>query len=445
MTASWRAALCVLAIVALDSHAVNLAPAEDILLAGTEDERDNVLGRVLNERGPIVVFSQRSRKELDAESSRTPDNREDGDAVGAPIRSTGVLSAIVGVVHQAVDWIRERLTGPATSPAPVSIINRSVSVSDLRVVGRSTTPLIVGPWSSEVGFELLYWIPFLRWASREHGLDPARIIAVSRGGASRWYADVASRFVDVFEFVSPDEYRDRINERVRVSGQQKQFEVGEFDRVLVDRVRENLGAHNAHVLHPSVMYNLFRRYWNEKAPVGILTSHTSYSPLPDPGPLDPNLPLPNEFVAVRFYFRPSFPDTPENREFATEVVRRLARRQPVIMLNTGFQVDDHEDLDSLSEVDVYRVDEWMTPTNNLTLQSQIISRATAFVGTYGGLSYLGPYYKVPTMTFYSESEELVPAHVDATWRLCRAMKTPFTLLHVDDAALVASALDGFGA
>jgi len=49
------------------------------------------------------------------------------------------------------------------------------------------------------------------------------------------------------------------------------------------------------------------------------------------------------------------------------------------------------------------------------------------------------------MTFYSESEELVPAHVDATWRLCRAMKTPFTLLHVDDAALVASALDGFGA
>ena len=43
----------------------------------------------------------------------------------------------------------------------------------------------------------------------------------------------------------------------------------------------------------------------------------------------------------------------------------------------------------------------ITPTNNLTLQSQIINRAEAFVGTYGGLSYLGPYDQVPTKTFYS--------------------------------------------
>ena len=193
------------------------------------------------------------------------------------------------------------------------------------------------------------------------------------------------------------------------------------------------------------MYTLFRRYWNEKAPVGILTSHTSYSPLPDPGPLNPELLLPNEFVAVRFYFRPSFPGTPANRRFARDVIRRLARRQPVVVLNIGFQIDEHEDLDLLSDVDVYQVTDWMTPTNNLALQSRIISRASAFVGTYGGLSYLGPYYKVPTMTFYSEPDELVPAHVDATWRLCRTMKTPLTMLHVDDAALVASALDGFGA
>jgi hypothetical protein len=85
------------------------------------------------------------------------------------------------------------------------------------------------------------------------------------------------------------------------------------------------------------------------------------------------------------------------------------------------------------------------PTNNLRLQSQIISRATAFVGTYGGLSYLGPYYKVPTIAFYSDSHELVPAHVDATWRLCQATRTPLTMMHVGDAALVASTLDGFGA
>ena len=28
-------------------------------------------------------------------------------------------------------------------------------------------PILVGPWLGEVGFELLYWIPFLRWFARD--------------------------------------------------------------------------------------------------------------------------------------------------------------------------------------------------------------------------------------------------------------------------------------
>jgi hypothetical protein len=286
----------------------------------------------------------------------------------------------------------------------------------------------------------LYWIPFLRRVASEYGLPPERIIAVSRGGAATWYADVASRYIDVFDEIGPDEYRARLVERVRAAGHQKQYEVSEFDRRLIDTF--NLA--DARVLHPSVMYQLLRRYWNEKAPVGVLTRHTHYSPLPDPGELDPALVLPKKFVAVRFYFRPSFPDTPDNRQFAVDVIHRLAQRQPVVILNTGFQVDDHEDLELATDPGVYRVHDWMTPSNNLALQSQIISRADAFVGTYGGLSYLGPYYRVPTATFYSEPGELVTAHVDATWRLGRALESSLTMLNVRDAALVASSLDGFG-
>ena len=30
-------------------------------------------------------------------------------------------------------------------------------------IARSRLPVIVGPWTGEVGFELLYWIPFLQW------------------------------------------------------------------------------------------------------------------------------------------------------------------------------------------------------------------------------------------------------------------------------------------
>ena len=154
VTGQWRAAICVLAVLAVISCAANLAPAEDILQAGTEDERDNVLGRLLNERAPILAFSQRSRREREAESTRPPGKWEEGSEVGALTASREALSSVVGAVRKTVDRIRGRLGGRAASPAPAFIIDKSVSVDELGLLGDSTTPLIVGPWSSEVGFEL---------------------------------------------------------------------------------------------------------------------------------------------------------------------------------------------------------------------------------------------------------------------------------------------------
>jgi hypothetical protein len=449
----WRGGVCALVVLAVTACAVNLA-AHDMLLVGTEDERDDALGRSQTEHGLRVAFSQKTRRESEAHtatpdrlSQSTPDEpgdqRGEGGEYGSQKRP---LSSLLSLARRTLDRIRNPFTNHDSPPDGARVLGRAgISLRDLPSVRRSSEPIVVGPWSSEVGFELLYWIPFLRWVASEYDLPPERLIAVSRGGAATWYGDVASRYVDVFEQMSADGYRARLDERVRAAGHQKQYEVSQFDRTLVERVKESLDLGEAHVLHPSVMYQLLRRYWNEKAPVGVLTKHTRYSALPDPGGPDPALMLPRAFVAVRFYFRPSFPDTRENRQFAVGVIGRLAQRQPVVILNTGFQVDDHEDLDLSATPGIYRVDQWMTLTNNLLLQSQIISRAQAFVGTYGGLSYLGPYYQVPTTTFYSEPHELVTAHVDATWRLCRAMKSSLMMLPVKDAGLVASSLDGLGA
>ena len=58
---------------------------------------------------------------------------------------------------------------------------------DLERLRKSSGPILVGPWISEVGFEVLYWIPFLNWALKAFGLDERRLIVVSRGGARLWY------------------------------------------------------------------------------------------------------------------------------------------------------------------------------------------------------------------------------------------------------------------
>jgi len=72
---------------------------------------------------------------------------------------------------------------------------------------RHDRPIIVGPWTGEVGFELLYWVPFVRWVVARYGLDPSRLTVVSRGGAASWYGPLAARYVDAFTFVSLEEFR----------------------------------------------------------------------------------------------------------------------------------------------------------------------------------------------------------------------------------------------
>ena len=50
-------------------------------------------------------------------------------------------------------------------------------------------PLIVGPWTSEVGYEALYWLPFLAWAADWYGVAAERVVALSRGGTDLWYPE----------------------------------------------------------------------------------------------------------------------------------------------------------------------------------------------------------------------------------------------------------------
>ena len=53
--------------------------------------------------------------------------------------------------------------------------------------------IIAGPWLGEVGFELLYWVPFLAWCAERFAISPERWIIVSRGGTASWYGAFSGR------------------------------------------------------------------------------------------------------------------------------------------------------------------------------------------------------------------------------------------------------------
>jgi hypothetical protein len=288
--------------------------------------------------------------------------------------------------------------------------------------------IAVGPWMSELGFEILYWIPFLRWLRDHFELDPARLVAVSRGGVGSWYADVCADYVDIFDWLGSDEYRELTHERWAEAGGQKQMYLSRWDERVLRAARSRLDWDGEPVLHPSVMYHAFRRFWKGADSIRHVERHVKFARIAPPSMPEVERALPADFVAVKFYFRPSFPDKPETREFVSRALARLANNRPVVLLNTGIGVDDHVDADAETGNGIFRPLEGVPAQVNLGAQCAIISRAHAFLGTYGGLSYVPMVYGVPSFAFYSDRSHFLPSHLDVARRAAAALGTSFAAL-----------------
>ena len=258
---------------------------------------------------------------------------------------------------------------------------------------RHDRSIVVGPWTGEVGFELLYWVPFVRWAITTYGIAPERVVVISRGGVRSWYEGLGHRYEETFDHVSIDEYRGA-TERAK-----KQRHVGAFDAEVLDRVSKALRLERPALLHPGMMYRLFMPFWKDIATAARVEAFTHHSRLTAPREAVEDQ-LPKEYVAARFYFSDCFPDTPANRALVTSTLDTVGRHLPVVVLSTPFAVDEHRDAPDHGQA--LRVDRQLTPERNLAVQSAVIARARGFVGTYGGYSYLAPYLGVPSVALFSQ-------------------------------------------
>ncbi len=272
----------------------------------------------------------------------------------------------------------------------------------LHRLARRRGPILVGPWTGEVGFELLYWVPFVRWALNHFRIDPSRVTLFSRGGSESWYGLEGARYVDVFDLTTPEDFR------AHTAGRQKQRTLRHFDRELIRRVARASEA-GMGLLHPAMMYALYKPYWSEDAPsrwVHQLAEHRRITP-----PLIPGMALPRDYVAARFYFSKCFPDTPENHRFVTSLITTLAADADVVLLTPRLHVDEHRDVPADAADRVHTIDHLIRPDNNLAVQTAVVAGARAFIGTYGGFSYLAPLCGVNTVALYSR-RTYFPYHLD---------------------------------
>lgn len=301
---------------------------------------------------------------------------------------------------------------------------------------RGDRPVVIGPWTGEVGYETLYWIPFVRWALERFHVAPARVIVVSRGGVSSWYGRIPmARYVDAFDLMSPDEVRS-----LAADSKPKQYA---FDDPggdeLMKRVEEACGLDGAARLLPHWMYRLYSPYFKNNAGLDLLEQHAVWTRFAPPAPDRVAAVLPPRYLALRFYFSQSLPDVEANRRFAGAMIERLAADVPVVLLNQPFTMDEHRDYLPGGGATT-SVAGLMSPSDNLAIQTAVIGGAAAFVGTYGGLSLIPPLCGVPSFAFYS-APFMKPTHEQAIRRMiARTSGAPLRVAEAADGTAQAQAV-----
>ena len=294
--------------------------------------------------------------------------------------------------------------------AQLARVHASRLAADLGRLAAGRDTIVVGPWLGEVGFELLYWVPFLRWFAATFRVAPERLLIVSRGGTASWYRPFASAYRDIFDYLTPEEFRRRHDERVAANGEQKQTQVLAFERQVLRELTKDV--HSRSMLHPSTMYGLFNPFWWGHVDGEWVHRFARYERLTADveatfrWPDKPDTP----YTVVKFYFNDCFPDSRENRAFVRRTLQTLTERGPVVSLATNLRLDDHSSHEAES-LGVRTLPHDMHPRDNLGLQTAIVAGASAFVGTYGGFSYLAPFLGVRSTAYFADGDGYSPRHL----------------------------------
>lgn len=323
-------------------------------------------------------------------------------------------------------WLDRRMPR-ASAGVDSTIIATSMSLRPVRTaleeIQQQTCPVFVGPWNDSTGNELLYWIPFLRWACATYGLRPERLIVLSHGGIAEWYGSLAARHVDARTLFSASELEHWVRRTIPQREQDpKQAVMSPFDREIVERAARAFDVSDYQVLHPFLFFRVFRRLQQDRAfeRLGEVLRHE-----PLAGDTRNGLGRwPSKFVAASVAFTEALPDTDENRRFLTELLAEAAADHEVVVVD--WSPPQEADLPA----GVLLLGDLAADGAELQVQTRALARAQAFVGGFGDLAILAAFCGTPVTAYHSErlpadAAERLQAAAAAGWgafRLERARR-----------------------
>lgn len=270
-------------------------------------------------------------------------------------------------------------------------------------------PIFVGPYLGEVGFECLYWIPFLTRLQHRFHLDPRRFIIVTRGGAAVWYG-THRKAVELYDYMPLSDVRVALLDAFTAHQSVKQTHCTPWEHAFLEQTAIRLGIRRYHVLHPSLMYQRLKPWWGLQMSAQDCMRQLQFEPLTVPVvPIELELPE-QPYIAVKFYTRPTWPHTETLQTWTQDLVTKLATRANLVLLDAGLHTDDHGEMNLPTNPRIVSLAGKLTPQNNLAIQSAVLAKARAFVGTYGGTMQLAVRLGVPSAGFFDHFKDTAYAH-----------------------------------
>ena len=300
-------------------------------------------------------------------------------------------------LHRYADHARRTATD--TSPVATSMSLRPVKTA-LEELRQGSGLILVGPWLDDVASELLYWIPFVRWAVRTYRLSLDRLVVVSRGNAREWYGPLASRYVNARDLFSASEYADWVQRTIPQREQNpKQSVVYPFDQEILQRAASTMALSDHQVLHPLSFFRVLRRLQGDRQ-IGRVREVLDHERLTTTQRTELSGRLPGEYVVASLECTKFLPNSPKNREFVGKLVEGLAQDHDVVIVDSDASTRPpieppvcFERVHTLSS---------LTAAEDLGNQTQVMAGAKAFVGGYGDLALLASFCGIPAFGFRSE-------------------------------------------
>jgi hypothetical protein len=175
----------------------------------------------------------------------------------------------------------------------------------------------------------------------------------------------------------------------------KQAVMSPFDAEIVDRAARAFELSDYHVLHPSMLFRVRSRLQKDRALERMqdVLRHERFDMSRDNGLRG----LPASYVAMSVAFTDALPNTDENRQFLTTLVDHVSSDSDIVLVDSP----------PPAEIAIPRSDrvhrlETIHPNVDTAIQTQVVARARAFVGSHGGLAVAAAFCGTPALTYHSD-------------------------------------------